>query len=390
MKKKVMFLVGQNQYGVLSEMSGRLADYLEQSRDYDISRYEYEDLVRYGIDKEETWDFIFSSQGIEFNLFSGVDGKKHVIWLVDHPVYHLSRFGDYADKENLYIGCVDRTHVKYLKEICGIKNSFFFPHIGWESQLQIPYEKREIELLFPASYSDEATLAAKNAEWLNGAIKVVVERIVSNMLQWDHLTLEDGIRNTLIEMGESDDIALAEELENSVGWYIDACLRCRIRENVVRGLLEHGIRLTVCGRNWNKFQKTLCSRVAENLIILSEDIPYPQIVNKMACSKIVLNIMPWFKDGSHERVAMSTMNGAVCVTDESSFINETFMAEKEIVFYDRKNIEGLCDKIKWLLGHEEAASAIAAEGRKKSKDIFTVENIARRFICTNEFSGNSR
>lgn len=376
MKKKAMFLVGQNQYGVISEMVRRIADHLEQEG-YEIGRYEFEDLVRYKAEKEQDWEFIFSALGVEFNLFSGADGKRHVAWLVDHPIYHLSRFENYPDKDQVYIGCVDRSHVPYLKERCGFKNSFFLPHIGWECEKQIPYAERSIDVFFPASYSSVQKLIEENAGWMEGAVKIIVERVISYMQEQDTVTMEQAIEDVLRRLGEPEAAAIAAELESKVGWYIDAYLRGLTREGIVRGLLQRGIKLTVCGRNWEEYKKSLPVEMAANLIILSENMPYLEIVEKMADSKMVLNVLPAFKDGSHERVVMATMNGAISVTDESKFLTEVYQDGKEIVFYDRKDMDGLADKIRWILSHEDEATAIAEAGKSVAANNFTVENIRK-------------
>lgn len=44
-----------------------------------------------------------------------VQADKYVTWLVDHPVLLNERLIMYKDMENLWIGCVDQTHVAYLK-----------------------------------------------------------------------------------------------------------------------------------------------------------------------------------------------------------------------------------------------------------------------------------
>lgn len=390
MKKRAMFLTGKNQYGVLSEMMGRLADYLEEKAGYEVYRYEFADLVRYKRDKEQEWDFIFSALGVEFNLFSGVDGKKHVAWLVDHPIYHLSRFGDYEDKNQVYIGCVDRTHVAYLKEQCGFKNSFFLPHIAWESESHIPYGERKIDVFFPASYSFAEELVEENREWLDGPVKIIVNRVIDHLLQCTGETIEEGLINVLRELGETDAAELAAELESKVGWYIDSCVRRISREDIVKGLLHRGIRLTVCGRNWKQLQESLPAEEAANLIILSEDMPFQEIVERMADSKIVLNIIPEFKDGTHERVTMGTMNGAVCVTDRSRFLESVYKDQEEIVFYDKRDVNGLADKINWLLSHASEAAVIAAAGRTVAKDNFTVENIYKWADKTKVFAKDDR
>lgn len=376
MKKRAMFLVGKNQYGVISEMVRRIAEHLEQEG-YEIGRYEFEDLVRYETEKEQDWEFIFSASGVEFNLFSEPDGKRHVAWLVDHPIYHLSRFENYLDKDQVYIGCVDRSHVPYLKERCGFKNSFFLPHIGWECEKQIPYDERSIDVFFPASYSSVQKLIEEYADWMEGAVKIIVERVISYMQEQDTVTMEQAIEDVLRRLGEPEAAAIAAELESKVGWYIDAYLRGLTREGIVRGLLQRGIKLTVCGRNWEEYKKSLPVEMAANLIILSENMPYLEIVEKMADSKMVLNVLPAFKDGSHERVVMATMNGAISVTDESKFLTEVYRDGKEIVFYDRKDMDGLADKIRWILSHEDEATAIAEAGKNVAANNFTVENIRK-------------
>ncbi len=39
-------------------------------------------------------------------------------------------------------------------------------------------------------------------------------------------------------------------------------------------------------------------------------------------AKISLNVMPWFKEGAHDRVFNSMLNGAVCFTDWSLYFEE--------------------------------------------------------------------
>lgn len=249
MKKKAIFLVGQNQCGVLSEMMQRIAEHLEQEG-YEISRYEFGDFVRYQSEKEQNWEFIFSALGVEFNLFSEADGKRYVAWLVDHPVYHLSRFDKYPQKEQVYIGCVDRSHIPYLKERYGFLNSFFLPHIGWECGAEIPYKERSIDVFFPASYSFAQKFIDDNKSWMVGAVKIIVERVICYMQEHNMLTMEQAIEIVLRDLGEPDAASIAAELESTVGWYIDTYLRNITREAIVNGLLQRGIRLTACGRNW--------------------------------------------------------------------------------------------------------------------------------------------
>lgn len=63
----------------------------------------------------------------------------------------------------------------------------------------------------------------------------------------------------------------------------------------------------------------------------------------LADSKISLNVMPWFKDGAHDRIFNSMCNGAVCITDHSKYLDEILTPDENILFYDLKHMDKLPD-----------------------------------------------
>lgn len=70
-------------------------------------------------------------------------------------------------------------------------------------------------------------------------------------------------------------------------------------------------------------------------------------------SKISVNVMPWFKQGAHDRVFNSMLNGAVCVTDTSGYLKDNFIDGENIIFYNLENIDAAADKIKRLLTNHD-------------------------------------
>jgi outer membrane murein-binding lipoprotein Lpp len=75
-------------------------------------------------------------------------------------------------------------------------------------------------------------------------------------------------------------------------------------------------------------------------------------VNSRGCldmisqSKISINVMPWFKNGAHDRVFNSMLNGAAVVSDPSIYLESCF-DKSSILFYDLKQLktkEG-CEKL---------------------------------------------
>ena len=51
--------------------------------------------------------------------------------------------------------------------------------------------------------------------------------------------------------------------------------------------------------------------------------------------------MPWFKDGAHDRVFNSMLNGAICITDHSIYLDEIIKPGKQAIFYNINYIEML-------------------------------------------------
>ena len=53
--------------------------------------------------------------------------------------------------------------------------------------------------------------------------------------------------------------------------------------------------------------------------------------------------MPWFKDGTHDRVFTAMLQHTLSLTDDSRYLRENFTDKKELVFYslekrDRKSV----------------------------------------------------
>lgn len=372
MKKRALFIFTDNQYQVVFEMMKKAALYIEENMDYEVCCCGVGD--NYQRIKMNKWDFIFSAQGIEFDFISQKDQKVHVTWLCDHPHNLIPRLKRYQDKEHMWIGCVDRTHVQYLEKYYKMKHVCFVPHFGWKADQVIPYGERSIEVFFPATHICWEEDVKLRYEGLEGPLKIITEKTIEYLIEHVDVTLEDGFDAVLRSFGETDTFDLTKECMEFVGEYVDSYRRSYYHEWIVRSLLASGITLTVCGRNWNKFRDSLPA--GQNLVVLSEEMHYEEVVEKIADSKMVLNIVPGFVDGGHERVAMAALNGAVCLTDENRFIKELFETPQGAIIYDRKKPEDLAQRIKWLLDHPNAAEQIAQTGQRAAEEHLTVKNFA--------------
>ena len=91
-------------------------------------------------------------------------------------------------------------------------------------------------------------------------------------------------------------------------------------------------------------------------------------------SKMVLNVFPWFKNGSHERVASALINGAVCITDENLYTKKFLNNGENTILYDRNNPKMLADRIRYYTENIHEAKKIAEKGQLIGKKYMSVKN----------------
>lgn len=371
--KKIIIIKGINQYGVLSYMLEAMA-YELGNRGYNVRVCEWNEIDHV---RGKKWDICISCQAIDMTF--DVNADKYVTWLVDHPVLFEKRLMKHRHMNNLWIACVDRTHVKFLKEVMQYHNVFYFPHFGSASSSEKQYYDRKINVFFPASYIDTETFAKNNSDWRTGAVKVISDQVIDELKKNNHICIECAVKNVLERVGEKVDRQLLAECMEVFGNYVESYISKYYRNKIVKGLLDEGISLTVVGRNWNSFEEK--HQYGDRLNILSENMTYKEVLECMGNSKMVLNVFPWFRDGSHERITSALLNGAVCLSDQNEYTKRFLNNEVSAILYDRNEPKNLAKKIKYYLRHEDQANEIAERGRLIAKNNMTIKtNIDILFI----------
>ncbi len=276
-------------------------------------------------------------------------------YIVDHPLYHHP-----VIKINLHHSnaiCIDRNHCDYIRQYYpNMKNILFIPLGGMKAMNEIPYEARSIDVLFSGTYTPSKEF------WLemnDSKLKEEFNLWFNVLKEETSLTQEEALRTILARQGEQ--ITEQEFTDRLNSYYIaDKYLRAYYREKLIQTLLENEIDVTVYGYGWEAFE----SSHKEHLIIHNQ-VSFPVSLEVIAESKIVLNIMPWFKDGIHDRVLSAMANRAICVTDTSKYMEENFIDNENVILYSLKHLEELPDRIKELLHNTQKAKSISECGYKE-------------------------
>lgn len=293
--------------------------------------------------------------------------------IVDSPYHHdrLLR----AHPNNMHLICVDRGHVDYAQTYYGSFQSVEMGYVLGSIGEPIPYNERTIDVLFTGTRADIEGICSKVQAHPQKWVRELFEYLVAAGMSCPNIATEKQVLYYFSKLGmqiSKEDYKLAMA---TAGTYAEFYLRGYYRERILSTLLDSSIPVTVVGDGWNGFAKR-----HPNNLTLYKSVDFSETAEFMTNAKIVLNVMPWFKDGLHERVPTSMHNGAVCVTDKSSYIEEYFTDGEELVLYDLARLDELPGKIAMLLERPQTAEKIAENGRKKAQNCYTWREMVKERI----------
>ncbi len=387
MKKIVMFINGIETQGYFSIQMGKaFASMGKQIFYYDyweeeISFRKLRDFIEPG----NTMMITFNFHGLEEDeKFYGKDGG--IFWdiydipcfniVVDHPMYY-HKFLKKLPQKYFQIS-IDRYHESYMKKYWNeITLGPFLPLAGTRLHPEkplLPIKERPIDIIITGNYTPPETFNK-----YIGRIDEEYTRFYMDMIR----DLQDNSEKTIEQMAEEhlrNEIpgVTEEEIRETMGnlTFIDLYVRFWLRGEVIRQLADSGLQVHTCGKGWN----LLNCRHPEN-IIEHGGMDSEGCLKMLEKSKISVNVMPWFKDGAHDRIFNSQLNGAVCISDSSIYLREIFTDGKDILFYGQNNTEGVPGMVRELLADEDRMQRIAEAGYRTAANGHTWETYAKLLLA---------
>lgn len=300
---------------------------------------------------------------------------------MDHPFHYADKIKRLPDTTRLF--CIDRKHVDYVKRF--FKNIAwvdFLPHGGTlideQDMKPLPLSVRPVDVLYAGSLSKYRIelLIPDFDQFRDFDAGELCNQVLQELVRHPSRTTEEVLEEYFGEL----ELPMTEEaLEKYISQFrfLDAYAVSFFREQSVRLLVENGIRVAVYGEGWERTD--WCDH--PNLVLCGKVLA-PEVLPLMYHSKIVLNTMTWFKDGSHDRVFNGMLAGAVVVSDGSQYMREQFENHKEIELFELEEISELPVIVEDLLDDLPRAQRIADAGRRKALREHTWECRARELAKT--------
>jgi len=116
-----------------------------------------------------------------------------------------------------------------------------------------------------------------------------------------------------------------------------------------------------------------------NIKVHPGEISIDEALDLMKRSKIVLNSVPSFQNGSHERVLNGFLTGCMPVTNDNSFWREYF-EEGELIFYKHGEWEKINESVATYLNDKQLRHSSVINGQKVVLENHTWDQRADRFI----------
>lgn len=331
--------------------------------------------------------FAFAEPGNTVALFLNHTGLNlltedgNIIWnildvdcydfIVDHPMYYHPAL--IFPVRRLTFLCVDQYHQEFIQRFYPKVNSIFFPHAGIQADFPaIPFEERSMDILFTGAYLIDNSIDF-HTQGLSAGLAQIWRECFEMLKSHTNFTLEQAIETCLQKKG----IELPEnDLRDTIRLFrdMDGMIRSYVRSCVVKTLADHDIKLHVYGEGWEHLD---CKQ--ENLTV-HKRIPFDETIPLMADAKIVLNIMPWFKSGVHDRVFSAMLNQSVCLTDSNEYMDQFLEDGKNAILFSLDLINELPDKLHVYLQNPKLLKEIAFAGYQYAMDTQTWQNRAVRLI----------
>ena len=305
--------------------------------------------------------------------------EKELLWnkyqvlcvniVVDHPLYYYKELKDLPERYMQI--CIDYGHEDYMRryypqivlgktmplagsnvwEAGKVGEKLGFP-CGNGSSPYLPIADRTMGVSFVANYTPPKQFEQyiiRLGEEYEAFYRDMLDDFIAHPWKETHEVFAEHSRQAMGELSAKEQLLADHNL-----LFLDLYIRFFFRGEAVRLLTESGIAVHAYGAGWD-----LLDTKRKELLFCNGSQTSAQCLEVLADTKLSLNVMPWFKQGAHDRIYSSMYSGAVSVTDTSRYLQQTLSDGENVVFYELSELLRLPETVHTLLTKEDELQQIA-------------------------------
>jgi glycosyltransferase involved in cell wall biosynthesis len=289
-------------------------------------------------------DFSFSFNIIYPNIFKTSEiydtlGLPHFAFFTDHPMHHYFKFRN-PDSENLYISCIDKSHIDYINYLSGKKNIFFIPHAVNRKNSKETKKNRDFIFIGNMANPDNYLNDLKNQ--FEKDVWILINEIIEYLMDSPEKSLHYGIKKIFSDKNIPqlyEDRKYVQIIMKILEHYI----RNKTRIDSLLALKDFNIHIYgLVDPSLSQLTKNYRKRIFKN-------IDYYKIPELIQESRYSINISRTLCNGSHERVFESLINRVPVLSTHSDFLENIFKDNKSVCFYRTDKTEKLAAKAEYLM-----------------------------------------
>lgn len=371
----ILIMYGESQYSVLPYFAKELKKgfrklgYHVYVVDATSCKYEanqgynhYQNTIGYdyvlfinGIGIKETFEDQVLQQ--KRHLFDHPNTKPLALF-VDHPTYQKERLSYAGDSVQVIFA--DKNWAEAAVKDGYVEKSCFLPLGGIEQPEGLAFAERENKIVFFGSHTD-----LKQLEHLieQSGYAALIWEIIHRLIANPKLTIEQAVEQLIQKRGCAYSIRNILKHTDVLCW-IDSYIRKYFRQKTIETIAKSGLPLDVYG--WKERELLRYPNVS-----LREVVSMEEMLSICRHTRFVLNVNPWIKEGTQERVFNTMLSGAIAVTDETNYLLQECKDKENILFYQLNQLEKLPQKLSYYLENEAEAAQIAKSGYRLAEEKHT-------------------
>jgi hypothetical protein len=234
---------------------------------------------------------------------------------------------------------------------------------------KIVFSDRKSKIVFFGSYQDVSLMEEEiNKSNYADLIWEIIERL---KMEPDR-TIEDVLEQMEEENGSAHTLHCIV-IDFGIFKKIDSYIRMFFRREVLETIIRAGLPIEIYGWKDAPYQEF-------PNVTLKEAVSFDEMEEICCQVRFVLNVQPWTKSGTQERVFNAMLCGAIVVSDGCDYLREQTVDERDLILYNLAELDQLPDKIRYYMEHEEEAEQIAANGYELALANHTWEHRAQEIF----------
>lgn len=297
----------------------------------------------------------------------------HLAILVDPAIYSLNL----TKSPYSIISCVDRFDCKDIAAY-QFDRVFFLPH-AIEKEPPPPTDDRPYDVVYLGSCYDYESLRTYWREQLPITINAVLDNAIDIVFSDSYISLAQALTMAWGDAGLSHEGVDFVKLF----YYLDQYTRGKDRVELIRQIRDRPVHIfgelmpedPLFHFGWSHYLGE------QSNVTFHPSVPFNEALQILKKTRVCLNSMPFFKNGTHERIFAAFAGGAVPLTSDSLYLDQEFCVGEDLLVYKPSERDLVNEQINHLLSDESRRQEMAAKGRAIVMERHTWDQRADQLIA---------